>query len=135
MANPADKNGNDLNAHSTEKHKAFRSRLTQLDDQLERAKARNAPPPDVKGRGNAIGFAFRLTVELVVGLVVGGFLGWWIDKLLGTTPAFLLIFFILGMSAGILNVLRTAKMMQAREEANGVKPGTDAQILEDDDDD
>ena len=38
-------------------------------------------------------------------------MGWSIDKWLGTKPWFLLIFFILGIAAGIINVIKTANSM------------------------
>ncbi|PCJ69464.1 MAG: hypothetical protein COA62_12400 [Rhodobiaceae bacterium] len=57
--------------------------------------------------------AFRLSTELVAGLVVGGVVGWLLDDWLGTKPWFLLIFFFLGAAAGIMNVFRTAQLMSA----------------------
>ena len=66
---------------------------------------------NIENRGNSLGLAFRLSTELVSGIVVGGVMGWSIDKWLGTQPWFLLIFFILGIAAGIINVIKTAKRM------------------------
>jgi ATP synthase protein I len=51
-------------------------------------------------------------MELVVGIVVGGFIGWWLDKWLSTKPIFLLVMLLLGMIAGVLNMLRTARDMR-----------------------
>ena len=59
----------------------------------------------------AYGFAFRIGVELVVALAVGGGIGWVLDHWLGTMPLFLLVFFVLGAVAGLLNVFRAAKQM------------------------
>ena len=67
-----------------------------------------------RGRGTPqtpAGWVFRLSVELVAGLVVGGGIGWLLDRWLGTRPAMLLIFFALGAAAGMLNVIRAAKQM------------------------
>jgi ATP synthase protein I len=50
----------------------------------------------------------------VAGIFVGGGIGLLLDKWLGTKPLFLLIFFFLGMAAGILNVFRTAKQLAAQ---------------------
>jgi ATP synthase protein I len=66
---------------------------------------------NIEKRGNSLGLAFRLSTELVSGLAGGGVMGWSIDKWLGTEPWFLLIFFILGIAAGIINVIKTAKNM------------------------
>src|SRR5437764_9325075 len=60
---------------------------------------------------SAFGFAFRIGVELLAALVVGGGIGWLLDHWLGTLPLFLLIFFFLGAGAGMLNVFRAAKEM------------------------
>jgi len=72
-----------------------------------------------------MGIAFRLSTELVAGVFVGGAIGLLLDKWLGTGPVFLLIFFFLGMAAGILNVFRTAKQLavQAEQDAGNDKPG------------
>ncbi|MDR3500622.1 MAG: AtpZ/AtpI family protein [Parvibaculum sp.] len=72
-----------------------------------------------------MGVAFRLSTELVAGIFVGGAIGLGLDTWLGTKPLFLLIFFFLGVAAGILNVFRTAKQMTAEAERNAGngKPG------------
>ena len=64
---------------------------------------------NIEKRGNSIGLAFRLSTELVSGIVVGSVMGWSLDKWLGSQPWFFLIFFILGIAAGIINVIKTAK--------------------------
>ena len=66
---------------------------------------------NIEKRGNSIGLAFRLSTELVSGIVVGSVMGWSLDKWLGSQPWFFLIFFILGIAAGIINVIKTAKNM------------------------
>ena len=66
---------------------------------------------NIEKRGNSIGMAFRLSTELVSGILVGSVMGWSIDKWLGSQPWFFLIFFILGIAAGIINVIKTAKNM------------------------
>ena len=52
--------------------------------------------------------AIRMAVELVAALSVSVFLGLWIDGELNTAPLFLIIFLILGMGAGFINVVRAA---------------------------
>ena len=87
-------------------------RLADIGKRLERARGRRGEAPDAQARGSAMGTAFRISSELVVGLVVGGLIGWQIDRWLDTLPVFLLLFFILGAAAGIWNVIRTALAMQ-----------------------
>ncbi len=65
-----------------------------------------------------MGMAFRLSADLVSAVVAGGGLGWALDWLFGTGPWLLLLFFFLGIAAGILNVIRTAKAMNAAQQAD-----------------
>ncbi|QEX15531.1 ATP synthase protein I [Hypericibacter terrae] len=73
--------------------------------------ANQAAGPGASTPKTAGGWAFRLSVEMVAGLVVGGGMGWLLDRWLGTSPVCLLVFFLLGAAAGTLNVFRTAKEM------------------------
>ena len=52
--------------------------------------------------------ALRLSSELVAGVLVGAAIGWGIDHLLSTSPFGLIVFFLLGFVAGIVNVVRSA---------------------------
>ena len=58
--------------------------------------------------GNAMSLAFRVLSEFVAAVIVGAFIGWWIDRLAGTTPAFLVTFLLMGAAAGFWNVYRIA---------------------------
>ena len=90
----------------------FRSR--QLDDALasRREVKREAGLDDVRSE-SAAGFAqaLRLSSEFVAGIVVGAALGWFIDRFFGTSPWGLIVFFLLGFGAGVLNVLRSAGLI------------------------
>ena len=61
---------------------------------------------------SSIGTAFKLSTELVAAVAVGTIIGFIFDKTFGTTPWFILIFFFVGVVAGITNVIRSAKNMQ-----------------------
>ena len=63
-------------------------------------------------RGSFMGNAFKLGTELVAAVGVGTIIGFILDSWFGTKPWLILIFFLLGVTAGILNVIRTAKKMQ-----------------------
>ena len=65
----------------------------------------NEPP-------SSIGTAFKLSTELVSAVAVGTIIGFIFDKTFGTKPWFILIFFFVGVVAGITNVIRSAKNMQ-----------------------
>ena len=52
--------------------------------------------------------AVKLSSEFIAGIVVGAALGWFIDRVTGSSPWGLIIFLFLGFGAGTLNVLRSA---------------------------
>ena len=59
-----------------------------------------------------IGAAFKLSTELVSAVAVGTIIGFILDKTFGTKPWLILIFFFVGVVAGITNVIKSAKNMQ-----------------------
>ena len=63
-------------------------------------------------KSSSIGAAFKLSTELVSAVVVGSIIGFILDKTFGTKPWLILIFFFVGVVAGILNVFKSAKKMQ-----------------------
>ena len=64
------------------------------------------------GSPSSIGIAFKLSTELVAAVAVGTIIGFIFDKTFDTKPWFILIFFFVGVGAGIMNVIRSAKNMQ-----------------------
>ena len=60
----------------------------------------------------SIGTAFKLSTELVSAVAVGTIIGFILDKTFGTKPWLILIFFFVGVVAGITNVIKSAKNMQ-----------------------
>ena len=60
--------------------------------------------------------AFRASIEMVSGIAVGVFIGYFVDQHYGTYPWMLLLGFILGSAAGFLNVWRSVKSMQEKFE-------------------
>jgi ATP synthase protein I len=57
---------------------------------------------------SAMARGFRLSTELVAGVLVGAGLGWLIDRWLGISPWAMISFLLLGFVAGVLNVMRAA---------------------------
>ena len=51
---------------------------------------------------------FRLSSELIAGVVAGAAIGWGIDHWLSTKPFGLIVFFLLGFIAGVVNLVRSA---------------------------
>jgi ATP synthase protein I len=68
------------------------------------------------------GKAARLASEFVAGILVGGFLGWAFDQLLGTSPIGLIVFIFLGFGAGFMNMVRAGRQAM-RDEENETKNG------------
>ena len=65
-----------------------------------------------KDNPSSIGTAFKLSTEFVSAVAVGTIIGFIFDKTFGTKPWLILIFFFVGVIAGITNVIRSAKKMQ-----------------------
>ena len=61
---------------------------------------------------SSIGAAFKLSTELVSAVAVGTIIGFILDKTFGTKPWLIIIFFFIGVIAGITNVIKSAKNMQ-----------------------
>lgn len=55
--------------------------------------------------------AWRMVIELVMSIMIGGAMGWGLDALFGSIPLFLIIFAVLGGVAGVRLMLRTAEEM------------------------
>lgn len=64
-----------------------------------------------RGGKNDFANALRLSSEFIAGVVVGAALGWFIDRMAGTSPWGLIVFLLLGFGAGIVNVLRSAGLV------------------------
>jgi ATP synthase protein I len=100
-----------------EEREALRQRASELGKRLDEVHARKLPPAgNARSRGTALGEAFKIVAELMVGVVVGGGLGWALDRALGSAPWLMMLFLILGFAAGLSNVVRTARKMQAASE-------------------
>ena len=63
-------------------------------------------------QGSYLGVAFKISTELVAAVVVSSIIGFILDGWFDTKPLLIIIFFFIGVAAGILNVIRSAKKMQ-----------------------
>jgi len=111
MSNGTREDGDRGKAHTDEA--ALSARLQRLGEGLGEARKRAAPPSDGPGVDRATtasGYArgFRLSSELVAGVLVGAGLGWLVDRLLGSSPWGLIVLLLLGFAAGVLSVMRSA---------------------------
>ena len=85
----------------------FKTRL-----EIAKKKASKRSLHDRKHNPSPIGSAFKLSTELVSAVAVGTIIGFILDKTFGTKPWLILIFFFVGVTAGIMNVIKSAKRMQ-----------------------
>ena len=65
-------------------------------------------------KGSSTGSAFKMSTELVSAVAVGTIIGFILDNWFGTKPWLILIFFFVGVVAGIMNVIKSAKNMQIK---------------------
>ena len=95
---------------------ALSARLQRLNVGLGQARNRAGLTSDGPGADRATtasGYArgFRLSSELVAGVLVGAGLGWLIDRGLGISPWGLIVFLLLGFAAGVLGIMRSAGLV------------------------
>lgn len=92
---------------------SLEKRLARLSDALESRQQAQSDTADAASDSTrqslgAANLGFRALVEFVTAVVVTPLVGWQIDVWLRTGPVFLIIFLILGMVAGLVNVYRIA---------------------------
>ena len=63
-------------------------------------------------QSSKLGIAFKMSTEMVATVLVGTIIGFILDSWFGTKPWLILIFFFVGVVAGIINVIRSAKRIQ-----------------------
>jgi ATP synthase protein I len=115
MAEGTDEGGNGSHGTSSDEA-ALSARLGSLDHRLSEIRDNRKTRTDQLGAGSGDGAArasamargFRLSSELIAGVVVGALIGWGIDHLLSISPWGLIVFVLLGFTAGVVNVIRSA---------------------------
>ncbi len=100
--------GDDKQSRSPDNLKEFNERLRHAQEAIKEQDRK------IAGKGTAYSLGFRIATDLVVAVLAGLGIGWGLDKVLGTSPWFLLVFMPLGIAAGIGNVIRVAKSDEAR---------------------
>ena len=93
--------------------KKFQDLKTRL--RIAKEDVNNNFSKDQSKKGVFLGSAFKLGTELVAAVAVGTIIGFILDNWFGTKPWFIITFFFIGVSAGILNVIRVAKNMQKND--------------------
>ena len=65
-----------------------------------------------KKNTSSLGTALKLSTEMVAAVFVGSIIGFILDNWFDSKPWLTIIFFFAGSAAGILNVIKSAKLMQ-----------------------
>ena len=122
MAKDANDNASGNRDQSSSDEAALSARLGSLDHRLseirDSRKIKTDQPGtesgDTAARASAMALGFRLSSELVAGVVVGAAIGWGVDRWLSTSPFGLIVFLLLGFTAGVVNVVRSAGVASRR---------------------
>ncbi|MBI1204859.1 MAG: F0F1 ATP synthase assembly protein I [Rhodopseudomonas sp.] len=116
-----DKRGEDDRKGLPNDEAALSARLQRLGDRLATANRHPENVDSTRTAADASAYArgFRMSTELVAGVIVGAGLGWLIDRWLGISPWGLIVFLLFGFAAGVLNVMRAAGVV--REQSDRLK--------------
>ena len=99
------------NGNRSAEEAALSARLESLGERLAQQKGPDRQAEAQSGSKSdpsALARGFRLSTELVAGVLVGAFIGWALDKWLGISPWGMIVFLLLGFAAGVINVMRAA---------------------------
>jgi ATP synthase protein I len=116
--------GEDGSRGNTPDEAALSARLGNLDRRLSKIGGSRKIGTDQSGneqdaaqaKASAMAVGLRLSSELVAGVLAGAALGWGFDRLLSTSPWGLIVFLLLGFTAGVINVMRAAGVMAKQSE-------------------
>src|SRR6266852_4984988 len=122
MAEDTNRSAGGRGDKSSSDEAALSARLGSLDHRLSeirdsrkiRTDQTESGGGDGAARASAMARGFRLSSELIAGVVVGAVIGWGFDRLLSTSPWGLIVFFLLGFAAGVVNVVRSAGVAPGR---------------------
>jgi len=124
MAEGTNQGGDEGRDKSSSNEAALSARLGSLDHRLSEIRGSRKIGTDRSGneqdaaqaKASAMAVGLRLSSELVAGVLGGAALGWGFDRLLSTSPWGLIVFLLLGFTAGVINVMRAAGVMAKQSE-------------------
>ena len=79
---------------------------------IAKSKFKKRNPSNKDDEKSSLGKAFQLSTELVSAVLVATIIGFILDNWFDTKPWLIIIFFFIGVIAGIINVIKSAKNMQ-----------------------
>ena len=94
--------------------------LENLGARLEAAKARHEPQAR-QAASSALAQGTRHAFEIAATTLVGGGIGWMLDRWLETGPWMLLLFFLLGVAAGFWNLMKAVSNEAKAIRENGAE--------------
>ena len=89
--------------------KSFKEISTRLE--IAKKKIKKKQIQNNGSNAASLGKALKISTELVAAVVVGTTLGFILDNWFDTRPWLTISFFFMGVAAGILNVIKSAKNM------------------------
>ena len=124
MAEDKNSSGSGSGDQSSSDEAALSARLGSLEHRLSEIRGDRKVGTDQSGneqdtaqaKASAMAIGLRLSSELVAGVLGGAALGWGLDRLLSTSPWGLIVFLLLGFTAGVVNVMRAAGVMAKQSE-------------------
>jgi ATP synthase protein I len=124
MAGNTSESGGGNRGQASSEEAALSARLGSLEQRLSQVGDSRKTGTDPSGseqdaaraRASAMAVGLRLSSELVAGVLAGAALGWGFDRLLSTSPWGLIVFLLLGFTAGVINVMRSAGVMAKQSE-------------------
>src|SRR5205085_7412319 len=104
------KKNDDKDSIRSAEEAALSARLQRLGERLKKKSSTRPDETESSPRSDpsALARGFRLSSELVAGVLVGAFIGWALDRWLGISPLGMIVFLLLGFAAGVVNVVRAA---------------------------
>ena len=85
--------------------------IKELDSKIKNLSKKTRKVQSESTSNSSLGIAMKLSSEMVAAVFVASLIGYYLDKWLETEPFFLILLFFLGAITGILNVVRTSKMI------------------------
>ena len=95
-------------------------RFDDLDVRIQALKKESGTTQKINDHHSMAHLAWRMVIELVVGITIGFVIGYGIDFLCGTIPIFMVTFIFLGFAAGVSTMLRSAKELQDQKSTEAV---------------
>ncbi len=127
MSEPRNENRPDFDAAAKRATADLEARIARARQQ---SPASAAAEPPRQGSMSGLSLGWRLGSEFFAAIIVGAGLGYLLDMFLPTRPWGLIVLLLLGFAAGVLNIVRASKELNA---AAAVPPGTPAVLDKDDD--